>query len=100
MEKQKKKILHDEWKDRHGEKLEKRVVKDTLVPVALASAVGAFTVAADMGISNAAATSSLAAAQGIPGYGFNESMVSAIYTGYEQAGTAVARKVGDFVSDI
>lgn len=96
VEKQKLALLEDEWARRGQTRLPKRTVKDMVIPVVIAGAIGVFTFSVDLGIANATATAAQAAAMGIPGFEFHGHLVGAEYTSIEKG----AGKLGDAVNTL
>jgi len=85
VEKQKLKLLEEEWERRGSDKLKKRFVKDTLLPVATSAAIGTLTYGADVGVSNLAAQNAMAHTIGDPLMNtWNSTAVSTYYTGIEK----------------
>lgn len=83
VEERKLELLEKEWESRGFEPLPTRLVRDVLVPGVVTTAVGAFTVTADMGLANAAAQTALYPVGSPTAYPYNVHVVELYYKGIE-----------------
>ncbi|KIM87776.1 hypothetical protein PILCRDRAFT_3526 [Piloderma croceum F 1598] len=86
VEKQKLALLEDRWASTGIDPLPKRPIKDTLIPIVISTAIGAFAFSVDLAISNAVATAADAAQLGLSGYALPVSshLISGEYGGVEK----------------
>jgi len=79
-------LLEHLWKSTGMNPLPPRNITDTVIPVAISTAIGAFTFSIDLGISNAVATAAYASQMGIPGYALpiNSHLIGGGYFGVEK----------------
>ena len=91
IEKQKPKLLEEEWENnRLQPPLKQRTTKDLVIPIIITGAIGAFAFTVDLAIDHATQTAAEAAAMGIPGYDFHGHLVGAYYTVIEKGASAIA----------
>ncbi|KAJ7044423.1 hypothetical protein C8F04DRAFT_1228705 [Mycena alexandri] len=77
-------LLEKEWENRGFKKLPSRDVKDVLIPVIIATTVGALTFAVDMGLANAVAQTAMYPVGSPLAYPYNVHAVGLFYQGVEQ----------------
>jgi len=83
VEKRKLKLLEEEWMNRGFETLPSRNVRDVLIPVVVATAVGALTFTVDMGLANAVAQTAMYPVGSPLAYPYNVHEVDIYYRGVE-----------------
>ena len=100
VEKRKLAALERFWEKSGASPLPKRHIKDTIIPIALATAVGVFAFSVDLAISNAVSTAASAAQMGIPGYALPVSslVISGEYFGIEKGMGWAGKKVNGVVA--
>ncbi|KAF7974354.1 hypothetical protein HWV62_12304 [Athelia sp. TMB] len=100
VEKQKLALLERFWEDSGAAPLPRRHIKDTVIPIALATAVGVFAFSVDLAIANAVSTAATAAQMGIPGYTLPVSslVISGEYFAIEKGMGWAGKKVNGVVA--
>jgi hypothetical protein len=100
VEKRKLFLLEEEWQRCGQERLSKRFVKDTLIPVVLTTTIGLITFTVDIGIASGVANAAYNAQMGIPGVDFHGHAVGAVYAVIEKGMGAVAQKFNAEIAEV
>ncbi|KAJ6454414.1 hypothetical protein C8R45DRAFT_1222869 [Mycena sanguinolenta] len=79
VEQRKLELLEEEWENRGFKKLPRRDVKDVLIPVIIATTVGALTFTIDMGLANAVAQTAMYPVGSPLAYPYNVHAVGLFY---------------------
>ena len=88
-------LLEEEWQMCGQTQLPRRFIEDTLIPVILATAIGALIFTIDIGISSIAVNTVYNAQMGIPSMEFHGHVVGAVCTVIEQGLAMAAQRFNE-----